>query len=531
MFNTDFGYQSKPKLGVTDIVRAAEAAGVTPLSLAIMSNGYRASSSFWDDELEDITEDVDKYPLISLGNDSDIVGKYSRNVADAVKFPRSSAYMHFLGCVSAAMMDRFEVEYFGDYQPASLYIIVSQPPSTGKSAIYGKAIAPIISEVDLINERRQKERKSANANIARIKAELKNDKLPPSAKQEMLGDLEREMERLEKNCDIVFPISDPTPEGLAKINSRQGNFAVISDEATAVNSLLGLTYANSDRKNNSELVLKAWDKGHIAIARSNTENNLSFTAHGVMNVIAQDETINGIMAAGERGIGVSERFLLVREKNLLGTRKRRDENGNRIARNIDKSLTAEYFRLIHNIMQETNVQIKVSDEAEYLLDDAVDQIEAELGDGGAYSHSMLRGTMGKMDKQVIRIATVLHTVRNWCGESPTKEREISGDTMSEAIMIFHELSKTYISSANASGFAGEKAELRSLVDQVVIMGKANKGVVSLRSLCDRCRKVKPFTGQVGLQKRITDGLLPKLESMGYVCVQSGTVYVNPKLIG
>ena len=320
---------------------------------------------------------------------------------------------------------------------------------------------------------------------------------------------------------------------MAKINNKQGNFAVISDEATSINSLLGLTYASSERKTNSELVLKAWDAGHVSIARANAENNMSFTALGCMAVIAQDETINGIMEAGARGIGVSERFLLVREESFLGRRSFIDDNGDSTFEPVDQGLKANYYKLVHNIMTEEGVKLTISKSAMRCLNIARQEMEPHLADGGKYSHTMLRGALGKMDKQVIRIASVLHVIRNWFNENgnPQKSREIEAETMQEALIMFHELSKTYISAANASGHAGEDAELNKVVDMVVRLGKANKGVLTSRAIYEAIRKVRPFVGQAGVMKRLEESLLPRLEELNYVCNANGRVFVNPALLG
>ncbi|WP_459583823.1 hypothetical protein, partial [Enterobacter hormaechei] len=82
------------------------------------------------------------------------------------------------------------------------------------------------------------------------------------------------------------------------------------------------------------------------------------------------------------------------------------------------------------------------------------ELEPELGDGGKYSHTMLRGAMGKFDKQVMRLASVIHTIRNW-QPGGKRSKKIDTATIDEAIIMFHELSKTYLSSADSSGFAGE----------------------------------------------------------------------------
>lgn len=512
------------------IIATAEAQNISPVKVAIQANGYTRSSSFWGD-VKDINTGNDKYPVISLGSE-DVVGKLSRSLAESVQFPASSAYMHFVGCVSAAMLGRFTVEYHGTDQPTALYVVTSQPPSTGKSAINSMAIAPIVAEVERINEMRSKERKKLTAKLKGLEKELKSER-SGSDLAALFEEKEEMEEKIAKMCDIVFPVSDTTPEGLAKINFRQGNFAVISDEATSINSLLGLTYANSERKTNSELVLKAWDSGHVSIARANADNNMSFTALGCMAVIAQDETISGIMEAGARGIGVSERFLLVREESFLGRRQFVDDNGETTYTPVDAGLKAAYYKLIHNIMTEEHVSLKVSKSAMRALNIARQEMEPKLADGGEYSHTMLRGALGKMDKQVIRLASVIHTIRNWQDNNGTvlKSKEIDVETMQEALVMFQELSKTYISAANASGHAGEDAELTKIIDTITRLGKANKGTLTARAIYESIRKVRPFLGQAGVMKRLETALLPKLEEMNYVCLANGRVFVNPSLLG
>jgi hypothetical protein len=513
------------------IIAAAESQGISPVRVAITANGYSRSASFWED-VKDINAGNDRYPVISLGNDVDVVGKLSRNLAESVQFPASSAYMHFLGCVSASMLGRFTVEYHGTDQPTALYVVTSQPPSTGKSAINSMAIAPIVCEVERINEQRKKERKKVMAKLAGLAKEMKQER-SGSDMAALYEEKEELEEKLEKMCDIVFPVSDTTPEGLAKINNRQGNFAVISDEATSINSLLGLTYSSGERKTNSELVLKAWDAGHVSIARANADNNMSFKALGCMSVIAQDETISGIMEAGARGIGVSERFLLVREESFLGRRSFVDDNGDSTFQPVDAEMKANYYKLIHNIMIEQDVKLKISPSAMRCLNKARQALEPELADGGKFSHTMLRGALGKMDKQVIRIASVLHVVRNWFSYNgePSRSREIDVDTMQEALLMFDELSKTYISAANASGHAGDDAEMGKLIDIIARHGKQGKGITCVRSIYESARKIRPFLGQAGVLKRIETALLPMLEERNYICVMGGKVFVNPALLG
>ena len=168
-----------------------------------------------------------------------------------------------------------------------------------------------------------------------------------------------------------------------------------------------------------------------------------------------------------------------------------------------------------------------------VLNIARQDMEPHLADGGKYSHTMLRGALGKMDKQVIRLASVLHVIRNWFNPAgyPQKSKEIDVETMQEALIMFQELSKTYISAANASGYAGDDAEMGKLIELITRHGKANKGILNIRAMYESARKVKPFVGQAGVMKRIEGHLLPMLEERNYVCVINGVIFVNPILLG
>ncbi|AKJ74061.1 DNA helicase [Salmonella phage 36] len=73
------------KLTPQQVIAIAESQGTSPLRVAIQSNGYRQSSSFWE-PVKDINGANDRYPVISLGNDVDVVGKLSRSIAQSVHF-------------------------------------------------------------------------------------------------------------------------------------------------------------------------------------------------------------------------------------------------------------------------------------------------------------------------------------------------------------------------------------------------------------------------------------------------------------
>lgn len=214
----------------------------------------------------------------------------------------------------------------------------------------------MISETERLNEIRKRDRKKIMAKLSALAKEMKQEK-SPSDMAALFEEKEELEEKLERLYDIVFPVSDTTPEGLARINNRQGNFAVISDEATSVNSLLGMTYGDGSKKQTANWCLK---RGMRAMCRSLALTRITICCllrWAGISVIAQDETINAIMNAGARGIGVSERFLLVREESFLGRRQFVNEQGESTYEPIDGGLKADYFKLVHAIMSEVDVKL------------------------------------------------------------------------------------------------------------------------------------------------------------------------------
>ena len=518
------------KLMPEDILEMARKSKRSALSVAIEANGYGASRDYWHSP-KDFEDNDAGYTNVCIGNDVDVVGKLSRNIARSIQFPASSAYLNFLGSVSAAMLGRFFVNYHDKEHPTSLYVVISQPPSTGKSSVNQYSTAPLIYENEQINERRRKERKRKLARLREIEKEIKSEQ-NKNALAIMYEDKEKLENEIENLADIIFPVTDSTPEGLSRLNAKQGSFAVISAEATAVNTLLGLTYSSNSSTASCETVLKAWDMEQVSSARANDSNNLYFTANGCINVIAQDETVLSIMQVGERGNGISERFLLLREKSMLGRRVFINDDGTSAYTPIDKELKAQYYRLIHNIMTEEKVVLSFSDESLMAIGWAQQQAEPHMGDGGLYGHSMLRGMIGKMDKQVIRIASVLHVIRNWFSPDGREEKSkvISVETTEEALAIFGELIESYVAATTSSGAAGEEVELKKLSEITIDLARQSKGRVSVSMVLEKARKVKPFRAQGGISKKIKEQLLPKLESMNMVCFVDSNVYVNPELI-
>ncbi|WCD42811.1 DNA helicase [Pectobacterium phage Ymer] len=496
-----------------------------------LENGRKPDMNMWP-EPEPIDMNDDAYSchdLVGWDGHDDLLTRYVRALAKSAQFPLNTTFMHMLGCVASAMVYNFSIEYYDDELPVCLYIATSQPPSSGKSIVNKRLSGPVRTAYRTFDEGRAKERRKLQERIDVAKEEMKNKNLSISERELLRASMENDIERCANTHSFSYPLTDATPESLEKKASLEGGvFNVISDEATALNSALGLGYGKSDNKSNAEVVLKGWDGGFVSTARVNREGS-SIEVKGNIVVIAQDESIEAILQAGERGNGLTERFLMLREAPMIGTRNHWDfDNDREFFTPIPKTLLAEYHALVNKLVNSDKIILKPSRSSRKMLAIMRQQWESRFNDGGVWSHPLLRGAMGKADKQILRIAAVLHAGCNWCNDG--KElTEISDDTMGRAISIYDALSKTFIDAVESQGYTGKVSESSVVADKLRAQAIANKSKVSTRWIYDSVKKIRPFKGAPSVWGKIKGEIIPDLESRGYCVIIDGDVYLNPKL--
>lgn len=69
-----------------------------------------------------------------------------------------------------------------------------------------------------------------------------------------------------------------------------------------------------------------------------------------------------------------------------------------------------------------------------------------------------------------------------------------------------------------------------LIKLIGKMARNGKGVVSIKSVHEGARKIKPFVGCLDIMSRIKDELIPALEEMNLACLIGDKVYVHPAII-
>lgn len=515
-----------------DIFDAARAQAVSPAKIAIL-NSIKPDRNMWPDVSKDFNEVMEKKSSINLIGSSfakgTLIAEYAQAIADEIQFPVNTIFMHTLGCISSAMSHRFNIEYNSELHPG-LYIICSQPPSTGKSGVNAKLQRPISTAYAELNKANRKERARIEMRIEKLLDQKKQagTAISEAELSGILMTIDSEREKLNAFPIFNYDITDVTPEALgASASLAGGNFTIISEEASAINTALGLTYGSEGKRSNNETVLKGWDGGRVATVRIGRETQ-PFNARGAISVLAQNEAVTAILQAGQNGSGLTERFLVIQEDNMLGRRKFIDDDGNLLYRPVDKSLIARYSNMVHAMVAGSEVRLKLSPDAARMIAMQRQIFEPTLDNAGKYGSNLLRGVMGKMDKQICKIAAVIHASEEWQQGRP-QSNVIGEKPIAWAIEIFDMLSKTFIDAAQAEGYAGSDAEAAKVLEKVIHYANGGK-VVSFSKLYNALRNIIPFKGADGVATKLREQILPELEEAGYIVFHNKNIYVNPKVL-
>lgn len=501
-------------------------------SLAVACAAYDSplikNPTCWDSptDIGDI-KDIGSANLVSRES-KDLLSRWTIINSDMINFPPSTAFLHCLGSVSAALNKGFKIKYYNKSIPANLYVITSQPPSTGKTAINDAFFSPVENAYAEESDRTQIERMQLEKSISDCESRL--DKLltvKSSANDYELIELADKIKfmqaRLEKIPKWRCNLTDTTIEAAEGVASRQGGlYNIITDEADAINVVTGGVYGNSQNKKNLSLILNAWDGGKVESARVGRDG-ISCHVRASISVLAQDDAVDTILSSGESGRGITQRFLLLSEPNLLGKRK-----GTIYNKEVFRSTEKEYGYMISEILKESDAVIEFSKDSLKYLKITKDRIEPHMDDDGKYANSTVRGFMGKAEKHISKIAVILHCSEQW-GEKGDRSKVVQIQTIVRASALFHELAERFLHAADYHGYTGETSEIQKLIDHIT--QKAEKGVLkmSLRSLRDNIKGVKPFKGTPKLTERLKEKILPILQKRNYIVLDRDTIHINPRL--
>ncbi len=520
------------QMSIHEIIANAKGSGMTPASYAVdIGCGHMlASPALWGSVI-DIDQSEDDEGISEAHNNvyirglcDDVLSRMSEAVSDCVQFPVQTTYLFGLGAVASVMTRNFSYEYKGGIKPVTLYIAAAQPPSTGKSGIHSYFSSPIAKNFSLLNKENAIKRSSVKADLDDVTSQQK--KLNPSdiTKREAL---DKRFIELNEELDL-YPIyrhavSDITSEALADLALEQGGyFSILGDEAEAINTMLGATYGSSDGKKNHGAFLKGWDNEMVDVVRIGRETKCGHV-RGSICVLAQYDTIDTILNAGSSGRGVNERFLLMREPTMRGTRIHKMD-----FESVRYPLVCEYEGLIDNIFAAGEVKLTFSQEARQYIVDQLNRYEPALSPDGIFGHDMLAGFFGKMDKHVAKLASVIHTVEAF-SLTGNKSTVISLESVQRAVIIFESLGKIYVSATDKAGYAGDHTEIACIVESLKRFRQKSKPFITVGALRDAVKNHKVMKGLPKLTNKIKDEYIPELESANYIAFDGKRIHINPRI--
>lgn len=409
--------------------------------------------------------------------------QYVVDVAMMCNIHSSTSLLVALGVVSAIAGRVFAVQYpNGERLPVTEYIICGAVPGSGKSRMLKNYQRPIFDGYkEAVKAFKEREKQAEEAG-----------------------------EPFEEKAPISF-LSDSTMEGLEPmLSNTDGYFALASAEQGVINTLIGASYGGDGRKNNNDLALKGFNGEYHASSRT-TRSGYTGEVVGSITCFAQEGAIETILQKSD-GTGMAERFLMLAEPTLLGTRdhtKRHypQEYSQNCYNRIVKDLAKTAF--IKPIPFDELPAYRLSDQDWHAIALFRNEIEPYLADGGKYSSATMRGIASKVDMHIMKISALLACLY----DKPIGL--IPSEYVNSAISIMRDMLDYSLNLLFEIGVVGFDAE-----EDCIINYLGEKKSATSRQIQQAKAKVKPFkeshkpydTIRQTIDRLIKNGVVAETES-------------------
>lgn len=343
------------------------------------------------------------------GNPS-IMARIARESSRIIQFPENTAYLHGLGIFSSATVINFLAEYNHKHIPTGMYTLAAQPSGSGKSSVHNYFMDPISDALDKRNRLLYVEHKALDASIATLNKQI--DKIG-NEDRNLIRNIAAELTSLGeekiKRPMVGHAIKNITPEAAEEEAAKQGGvISVCSDEQEALDTYLGLAYGDSKASPNNGVFIAAFGGDRIGTSRI-SRDGYKGTVRGAFAVMAQNASVDIMIKAGAAGRGVSERCLIIKERNLIGHRVYKRDRPE-----FDKDLLAEYQALCENIVDaDYPLRLSFSDHCRDMIVDLKNQIEPMCQSGNRYGDDQIRGFASKIEQHVTKLAANFHIAEQW----------------------------------------------------------------------------------------------------------------------
>lgn len=345
-------------------------------------------------EIELAHKDAD---LISICRNT-VIAKFASELSAEAKMPRNTTLLSVLSLVGSVACRSHAIGYqYSGIQPLSLNFAGQQPPGASKSRV-------LIKTKGFIDH----ESRSTVKEIRKQIKDLKKDLELADGKEEK-APIREQIAALHAQANAVFDyITDTTPEALdMALDGTNGYYAIASAEQAAINTLLGVSYKDSNSVANRDLILKGFNGEYHHSKRKGRETYQGFVV-GSVTALAQDGMIQNIINASDAS-GVVERFILWDEDDLLGER---DHN---VFHKMDDFIEAEFQENMMSLYRQCNgidfqdlPKLSLSVRAWDKINAKRNEYEPTIAKDGKNNTSLMRGVIAKYDLFVMKIAGILH---------------------------------------------------------------------------------------------------------------------------
>lgn len=471
--------------------------------------------------------------LDSADGSPSIIGRIADEASRVVQFPGNTAYLHGLGAFSSACVVNFEVEYNSKFIPVGMYTLAAQPSGSGKSAVNGFYMDAIGEALRKRNRTLSMMHKNIESELEEIRKKAEKAKNDPGMLQQYakaIGDLEDQKNRQ----PLVHPAKKNTTPQAAEVvaDSQGGVINVVSDEAEAIDTYLGIAYNDGKGSPDNGVFIAAFGGDRLDTARVGRKG-ISISVRGAFAVIAQNASIDTMIRAGASGRGVSERCLIIKEPNMIGWRT--------YARNsarFDKKLADEYAALCENVLMGSYpLRLVFSEECRDMMVDLKNIIEPQCRPGSKYGDEQIRGFASKIEQHITKLAAIFHIAEQWNpAVTPKPKFEIQAHSLNKAMIVCMDLLDSYRSLIeSASSMSGSKLviEVIAVMKRYALKGHSTFTVDKLRMAVS---KDAWFTSVEGKKVEFLVNLLLRAEEMNFCHVKEGGkdkkkwhVLINPAL--
>lgn len=469
----------------------------------------------------------------SDGNPS-IIARIAREAARVIQFPSNTAYLHGLGVFSSATVINFQTEYNQKHIPTGMYTLAAQPSGSGKSSVHNYYIEPIHDALDKRNRPLHIEHRTIDARIEVLTKQA--EKLKPEERNQM-REISAEINSLTEEKatrPLVFhAIKNTTPQAAEEEAAKQGGVInVCSDEQEALDTYLGLAYGDGKSSPDNGVFIAAFGGDRIGTSRISRQGYRG-SVRGAFAVMAQNQSIDIMIRAGASGRGVSERCLIIKERNLIGHRVYSRERSR-----FDPDLLAEYEALCENIVAgDYPLKLSFSEQCRDMIVDLKNHIEPQCQSGKKYGDDQIRGFASKIEQHVTKLAANFHIAEQWNPRLTSKPSfEIQAHNLNKAMIICMDLLDSYKSMMeSASTMSGSKVviEVIAIMKRWAVKGVKNFTLDKLRLAVTK----EAWYGAIdGKKIDYLENLVLRAEEMNFCHLKEGgkdkkhwQVLINPAL--